>query len=340
MGAFALFPSANAQSDILFDQMTNPVQPLIISSWFPPDGSDSDGYAYDNFLMPADASIREVWWIGGGATVTRFTVRFYTGLASSPDHSPTITALPESERSADYLKGYTFNGNANQTSIPGSSLFQYHVVLPTALRLPGDTVFWVKIEADVPGFPSWGLATASHGRDNHHVGFWTGGHMFYQGSGSEAFQLRGSWESPSAYTITSGSEFTGNLASLFTSDDDCVSLFPDSATAIAQVELFGVSRLQSPSSMTFTLEASAERLGLSQALEFYNYAAGKFDFVSGTVAPTTDTSVDVTLTTTAPNYVGPNLALRARVTWAPINDEDPAQDGWLHRLDLVDWETL
>lgn len=183
--------SGGAHAAILYDQMTNPGTTILTSSWVPPNGTDSDTYAWDNFLLPTESTVREVWWIGGGSPVSGFTVRFYTGLAAAPDLQPTITALPEEETPADYLKGYRFNDNANETPIAGTSLNQYHVVLPTTLTLPGNTVFWVKIEGDTVGFPTWGVARATHGRDEHYFRYITGAHMFFSGTGSEAFQLRG-----------------------------------------------------------------------------------------------------------------------------------------------------
>ena len=32
-----------------------------------------------------------------------------------------------------------------------------------------------------------------------------------------------------------------------------------------------------------------------------------------------------------------NQTVRARISWNPINDEDPSQDGWLHYLDYFAW---
>lgn len=187
----ALAAGAASQATILYDQMTSPLSTIIASSWVTPNGSDSDQYVWDNFLLPNPSTIREVWWIGGGGpTPVGFTVRFYEGLAAAPDLQPKITALPEEETPADYLKGYRFSGNANETPI-GGGLFQYHVILPETFDLPGNTVFWVKIEADVTSFPSWGLARASHGRDEHHFKYITGAHMFFSGTGSTAFQLLG-----------------------------------------------------------------------------------------------------------------------------------------------------
>lgn len=321
----------------MFDQMTGFSPALILSSWLPPDGYDADAYAWDNFLLPYDSSINEVWWVGGGAPVTGFTVRFYTGLAGYPDYQPTITALPESETSADYLKGYRFSGTANETPIAGTSLNQYHVTLPTPLRLPGNTVYWIKIEGDVTGYPYWGLATATQGRDNQHFAFITGLHRFFSATGSEAFQLRGTRDAPTFFTISSGSLLSGNLASLYDSDDDWLSIFPDEVTLRTQVEVGGNSRLQVPSSLAFSFEGSVERSGLSQLLQLRNYSTGTFDTVDGRVATVADGTVEILVNSGAPNYVGPNGSVLARITWQPINDEDPSQDGWLHKIDVVQW---
>lgn len=210
--ASVVVPSIS-QAEVLFDQMTNFSTTIIPSSWMAPDGYDGDSYAWDNFLMPGDATIREVWWVGGGGTISGLTVRFYTGLAAAPDLQPTITALPEEEREGDYLAGYRFDGNGNQTAIPGSSLFQYHVVLPTQLNLPANTVFWIKIEGDAVGYPSWGVARATHGRDNRHFRFLTGAHMFFGMTGSEAFQLHGEYAGATISGHVQLQNYVGNVSS-------------------------------------------------------------------------------------------------------------------------------
>lgn len=185
-----------AKAEILFDQMTNYNPSIISSSWYAPDGADGDTYSWDNFLLPNDSIVREVWWNGGGAPITKVTVRFYEGLPAAPDLQPKITALPESETSADYLKGYSFTlAQVHETPV-GGGINSYHVTLPTPLKLPGNKVFWIKIEADSIYGSFWGLCTATHGRDQMHFRFITG-YIFQRISGSEAFQLRGTKLLPS-----------------------------------------------------------------------------------------------------------------------------------------------
>ncbi|MCE9558495.1 MAG: hypothetical protein K8R88_06050 [Armatimonadetes bacterium] len=216
-------------ADILFDQMSNPSSTLLVSSWWAPNGYDADEYRWDNFLLPSDSSISEVWWVGGGGVLNSVTVRFYTGLAGYPDYQPTITALPESEHSADYLKGYSFSGNANQSPIPGTGLNQYHVSLASPLILPGNTVYWVKIDGATGPYPSWRIAMSTHGRDARHFHFSTGSSMFTARSGSLAFQLRG--------TVTAPQTLSGTVA---------LSDFGDSAGQVVQVEVFNSGATGTP----------------------------------------------------------------------------------------------
>lgn len=180
---------ASAQT-ILYDQMTNYSSTIIPSSWYAPNGLDGDTYSWDNFRLAKPADVTEVWWVGGGGNISGVTVRFYEGLASAPDYQPKITALPESETEADYLKGYTFTlAETNPVPLAGG-LYSYHVILPTVLHLPGQKVFWVKIEGDCTNGYSWGIAQATHGRDGMHFRFITGW-VFQRITGDLAFQLRG-----------------------------------------------------------------------------------------------------------------------------------------------------
>lgn len=181
---------ATGQAAVLFDQMSNPTATIIPSSWYAPDGLDGDTYSWDNFMLKLDSSVREVWWIGGGGNISGVSVRFYEGLPAAPDYQPKITALPESETSNDYLKGYKFTLSAMNATPLGNGLYKYHVTLPQPLHLPGKTVFWIKIEGDGSGSNSWGVVQSTHGRDAMHFRFITG-YLFQRITGSLGFQLVG-----------------------------------------------------------------------------------------------------------------------------------------------------
>lgn len=192
--SFTLLAMASSfgYSVVLFDQMTNPGAGTIASGFLFPDGSDADTHSYDNFLLAQNSAVTDVSWIGTDFPGLGFTIRFYQGLPASPDYQPLITALPDHEGPADYIKGFEVTDNAGKTPYgpQGSGLFAYHYVLPTSLRLTGNTVYWIKIEG--LGNSYWGISTASHGRDSRHITYFTGGPYFLAGPGSEAFQLSGS----------------------------------------------------------------------------------------------------------------------------------------------------
>ncbi|MFN8138906.1 MAG: hypothetical protein U0R49_03805 [Fimbriimonadales bacterium] len=182
--------AANAYSMVLYDQLTNHTTTIIPSSWWYPDGYDGDTYSWDNFILRKPSYIKEVRWVGGGGPIDGVTVRFYEGLAGYPDYQPKISALPESETSRDYLKGYRFTlAQTHPTSI-GGGLYSYYVTLPEWLLLPGHTVYWIKIEGDDPSGNSWGIVRASHGRDTTHFRFITGG-TFQRITGDLGIQLVG-----------------------------------------------------------------------------------------------------------------------------------------------------
>ena len=83
---------------------------LLPSSWWTPNGSDYDQYAWDNFSLASSAPVTEVKWQGGfyygGGPATSFTITFYSSIGGNSQ--PNLVAGPSAT--------YTINGNAGQTS--------------------------------------------------------------------------------------------------------------------------------------------------------------------------------------------------------------------------------
>lgn len=143
---------------------------------------------------------------------------------------------------------------------------------------------------------------------------------------------------PLSFTVISGFEFAGDLTSLYASDDDCLGIFPDEISLVAEVQFDSLTTILSPSELTFNIEASVGREGLSQEVLLFDYDTSTWVSIDGRVAPIEDTLVSVTFFGEATALVGPSGELTALIRWLPINDEDPAQDGWNHCIDLVSWE--
>lgn len=141
----------------------------------------------------------------------------------------------------------------------------------------------------------------------------------------------------SGYEVTQGTEFSGGLSSMSASDDVCLAVFNDEVSLSAQVVLNGRTPVTSPTSYAFRLESSVGRPGLSQLIELRNYDTAGWTIGDGRVATLADTVVDVVLTASSDAHVDANGDVSARISWQPINDEDPAVDGWIHCIDQAYW---
>lgn len=140
-----------------------------------------------------------------------------------------------------------------------------------------------------------------------------------------------------SFVVTEGYEFLGDLASLQNSDDNRLQMLNDELTLGITVEVTSAqTSVLTPSSLKVICEHSAARSGLQVQLSVKNHATNTFTPFYGAVANVAD--VTSQFTSTNPQYVssGGRIVMKAR--WVPINDEDPAQDGWTHSLDLVSYE--
>ena len=139
-----------------------------------------------------------------------------------------------------------------------------------------------------------------------------------------------------APNVTAGELFSGTLASVLASDDSRYCIFDDSGSLVGQIEFSSFAPSATPASLKFVLEASAARPGLSMTTELLSRLTNDYDHAVGVEASTTDTVVYNEAPIPA-NFVNSGNFIAARVTWAPINDEDPSQDGWLLCVDLAKW---
>lgn len=143
----------------------------------------------------------------------------------------------------------------------------------------------------------------------------------------------------SSATYVAGEFFDGDLSNLEESDDRALRFFNDPVTMVSEVELGSTGAYTDPYQFWFDYEPKAERPGLSQSLSFYNFQTSQWNFIEGRTASTSDLNCEVRLGA-APQFVSGSGEVKARVRWEPINDEDPAQDGWLVGLDTSYWRVL
>lgn len=143
---------------------------------------------------------------------------------------------------------------------------------------------------------------------------------------------------PDAVTVTSGEEFQGNLDSLLSSDDDRYLAFNDPTSLATVIEQLLYMPISDGTKLAIRYESAVARPGLAENLQCFNVVTTTWVVLSGRVAPTTDSVANWSVATGIAPYVSESNQLKVRFFWHPINDEDPAQDGWLCSLDLTECE--
>ena len=147
-------------------------------------------------------------------------------------------------------------------------------------------------------------------------------------------------ENVDSFEVTDGSSFSGGLNSLRSSDNNALQIFPNEITLRAQVTFNGNAAVRRLRELRFKHETSVARPGIAWSLEFFRFSDATWQPVNSGSASTLDVTNEASLTTNVGAFVGPVGELRSRLTWDTINDEDPAQDGWLHRVDLANWTAI
>ena len=166
----------SVRADVLYTQPASAAGGIHLSSWYAPDGLDSDQYVWDSFSLASAAAISEIRWRGGygygasgfsSAPVTAFRIDIYRSTPGllQPDLQP-----------GGRLARYTINNNASETAvgnIGGIHFYDYKFTLPTPFQAAANTAYWVQIEAAqglAPGTywpPDWGYANATGGNGSH-----------------------------------------------------------------------------------------------------------------------------------------------------------------------------
>jgi hypothetical protein len=166
---------------------------VLRSSWVSPDSSASDRYAYDSFVLAADASIAEVRWRGGylyGAAhvpASDFWITFFASIAG--DTQP----LCENPAAGDtiHLAHYAVGGNAGESvygTVGGTTLYNYSFTLPTPFAATAGVKYWIRIVALQSPYSDWGIASGTR-EDGQHYAFDYGISSFHWYPGDTSFVL-------------------------------------------------------------------------------------------------------------------------------------------------------
>lgn len=181
--------------------------------------------------------------------------------------------------------------------------------------------------------------------DTNQRGNWStdGFGLFGDGQTTSTFLTVNVTVSPTEYfadsmQVLQGEFADGEITNTRYSDDKYVSLFSDPESLAAKIEFTATATQHHCSRMRLYAEGGSERAGLAFAVKMFRYTDNQWFTAFGQTSTGDDASVLIDLSgASADAFLGDTGELATRFEWAPINDESPAQDGWLLRVDQVRW---
>lgn len=120
---------------------------------------------------------------------------------------------------------------------------------------------------------------------------------------------------PASYVVVEGSEAVHDLPALLLSDDVRLSVGSNSANAsMTQVELTTTAPAMTVNRLSFILEGQANDAGRSRNIDLWNYTTGAWETVSSTFCTTSDSTVQVDITSNPGRFInGGNREMKARL---------------------------
>ncbi|HMS55734.1 MAG TPA: hypothetical protein PKA27_10070 [Fimbriimonadaceae bacterium] len=236
-------------------------------------------------------------------------------------------------------------GTVNVT-LAGGFLWTVSVDVPT--WTPAGTDIWCQAEL----LGNTGVATADFGlliggnptigssSDNFafNPGSGWAGNYWFGGTVTANFAMRVGLNQNTSITTTVGEEFAGDLASLDADDDNYYSSFNDAVSLANQMVLVAdVNCIDPDFAMGYAFRYIVGRPGLACNVYLWNDSTNAWSFNQGFTANTVeeDREFETATAAEAANYVSADGQVKIRFDFAPINEEDPSQDGWLHSIEAA-----
>jgi hypothetical protein len=146
--------------------------------------------------------------------------------------------------------------------------------------------------------------------------------------------------SPASFSMFRGSVFSGNLASLQSSDNNRLIMRPGVTLGTSQppiqIILNGTAPTASPNGFSFSLESSASFGNAQQKISLYNFNTGLYEELDARLAKTTDDTVTVTVRVNPSRFIqAGTLAIRALVSFRAVGPS--LSFPWSGRIDKVWW---
>lgn len=145
---------------------------------------------------------------------------------------------------------------------------------------------------------------------------------------------------PATMSLFRGSIVSGNLASLFRSEDNRLVLRPgavfSSSERPIQLILEGVSPVTSTTELRFAFEGSATAATIEKRIELFNFSTGQYQVFNTSNSTTTDSVTEIIVTANPSQYIQAGTgAVRARISGRALTPQ--FQYPWLFRIDRAVW---
>jgi hypothetical protein len=262
------------------------------SSWYAPDGLDSDEYVWDAFTLASSTAITQVQWRGaytnylsgaGRAPVYNFTVAFYGSTAGNTQ--PNVAGGP--------LVQYIVGGNAGETpagSAGGVAMYDYHFVLPSPFQATGGVKYWIQIEAWqglTPQYywpPDWSIARGTGGDNSHFrkIGGTGGNYTFI--TGDAAFTLLTSSAPTATISATVAPAGAGTVSGTGAYPIGSVATLTATAVHGYGFQRWTENGNQVSTNPTYSFTVSADRTLVANFLPAYSVATNSLPVYGGTTA--------------------------------------------------------
>jgi hypothetical protein len=143
---------------------------------------------------------------------------------------------------------------------------------------------------------------------------------------------------PDSWMLVGGQYGGGDVASLYARDGNrlLIQIVDELNVTDAVYDVFGTSPCPDPSAIRLNLTSQTDRPPSLQFVQLWNFTTNAWETIDTRTAPTTETQIQVSVTSNAARFVGVNNQMRARVTHMLIQDEAQTRV-WNSWFDETTW---
>lgn len=145
---------------------------------------------------------------------------------------------------------------------------------------------------------------------------------------------------PTSFSLIRGIVLSGGLLDILKSDDMYLTMRPgivfSTSEAPLQLVVNATSSYATPSALRFVIESAANQGNIGQTIALYNFQTNMYEDLDTRQTATSDTSVEVLVSSMASRFIGPSSELRARISWKTTGPVFSYP--WTVRVDQALWK--